>query len=70
MYIGPTPEFLFAYRLVTGSDDTSPAAVISAIRDADLGPAIEDKHFQILEANRKLADTVGEFRREQPGEPS
>jgi hypothetical protein len=32
MNITPTPEFLEAYRRVTGSDDTSPAAVIAAVR--------------------------------------
>jgi hypothetical protein len=29
----PTPEFLEAYRRVTGSDDVSPAAVFGAIFD-------------------------------------
>jgi hypothetical protein len=49
MDITPTPEFLEAYRRVTGSDDTSPAAVILAMRDAATMHEIRRVHAEIME---------------------
>jgi hypothetical protein len=53
MDITPTPEFLEAYRRVTGSDDTSPVAVFGALMNDGTMYAIRRVHAEILEAKWK-----------------
>jgi hypothetical protein len=55
MRITPTAEFLEAYRRVTGSDDTSPAAVISAMR-SDLADAIRREHAKIMAQDKSAVE--------------
>ena len=46
--ITPTPEFLEAYRRVTGSDDTSPRAVYTALSDDGTMQEIRRVHAEML----------------------
>lgn len=47
MRLAPTKEFIEAYHLVTGSEDTSPAAILNALRD-------EETMFEIRRVHRHI----------------
>jgi hypothetical protein len=48
----PTPEFLKAYRNVTGSDDISPRAVFGAMLNDELADKIRREHAEIVDGGR------------------
>jgi hypothetical protein len=50
----PTPDFLEAYRRVTGSEDVSPRAVFEAMLDYALADEIRREHMEILRAGRAV----------------
>jgi hypothetical protein len=64
----PTPDFLEAYRRVTGSNDVSPRAIFAAVLDAQTAGEIHHAHAAIVRAKEdqrreieKLKDAVREI---------
>jgi hypothetical protein len=59
MNLTPTPEFLEAFRRVTGSDDTSPRTVLPVIREhASLLREVRRVHAEIMKAKAAAANAA------------